>query len=732
MKLNGKLLIANVGIPLLLVCGIMGYVLYADIARLMRAHAQDYRRTAEYFSVVIDQAMSEKIQYLQDQARLPATVDLYPSAIQSFKEADWSKIPAYRKWREVFASGEKQEANVVRTYLGFSGLRPALGKTWLGLPPTYHAYSERWFVSAKEKNGASVSPPFLIDGGTGIGVTLSYPIYQKDAVEESADRIIGVVAADLDMADIKKLVSDFIAGADYDIGVYDFSGAMLYDSAYERNVASGKLTRPAGLIPGFQDFFVAMDPSADRGKIDSILNGMVKKSGFLEYRWQGKGMLTGYGKSADDEWRVLVTAPSATVIGAELYKSVANDLLIIFLLLLVLLTGTAIISRTIVKNVRTANEALADIARSDADMTRRLTLPTKDEIGELGRNFNIVMEKLGELVSGVKGAIADADGINGRLASSTEETSASLSEISAVFGSLGREAEALDAGLSRTVDSIKRITASVSSMDGQISDQASMVEESTAAITQMMASLNSVNSITTAKQAATERLSVLADEGHQQIDDTRLIFLDVVGHISAIQEMVDVIDSIASQTNLLSMNAAIEAAHAGDSGRGFAVVAEEIRKLAETSAEASTGITDMIGKIHEAVSLTETNVNETAAVFDGMREEIADTVNAFAEIQRAIAELTIGSEQVLTASQRINQVTAQVRSGSSEIALGSKSILDSSEDIRNASLRVNAGLEEINKGSSEIMDAMGAVVDLAANLNDVVTRLREKFGEFKT
>jgi methyl-accepting chemotaxis protein len=733
MRLNNKLFLTNVGIPLLLVCAIMGYVLSSDFGRLVRSSSQNYRQTAEYFGAIIDKLVAEKIQYLQDQARLPATAELYHSAIQSFDESDWERIPAYRRWKDAFAVGEKMESDVARTYLAFKGIRPALGKVWLGLPPTYHAFSEPWYISAIDENSSSVSSPFPIKVGSGarLGVTLSYPIYETDAGEDESEKIIGAVAADIDTSNIEKQVSDFISGTDFAIGIYTFSGDMIYDSAYRKEVDAGRITAPEGKIPSFQEYFSAMNPRAKSEEAQNLFFAMTKRSGALKYRWGGRDMLSGYSRCAGNDWKVMVTAPVSRVIASDLQKSVANDFLIIILLLLVLLIGTFIVSRTMVRNVKLANKALFDIARADADVTRRLRLPSNDEIGELGKNFNAFMDKLGELIIGVKAVIADTDVINTRFATATEGTSASISRIDTAFGTIGGEVKSLDDHLSQTVSSIEYITAAVSSMDDRISDQASMVEESTAAITQMIASLGSVNSITSAKRAATEKLNDLAASGHDQIEGTQSIFMQVVADIGAIQEMVDTIDTIASQTNLLSMNAAIEAAHAGEAGKGFAVVADEIRKLAETSAESLKVITALIKTINESVSLTEKNVIETAAVFSGMRSEIGDTVNAFSEIQQAISELTIGGNQVLTASQQINQATAQIRSDSSSVARGTKSILESSEYIRNSSAQVNAGMGEIDAGNKEIVQAMALMVKLSTGLNEVVSRLKERFGAFK-
>jgi methyl-accepting chemotaxis protein len=734
MRLNGKLLLFNVGIPLALVCAIMTLVMAYDANELLKTRSRDYQQAAEYFGAVVGSQITEKTQYLQDQARLNETRALFEVAIQSYGEADWDKLPLYRAWKAVFASGEAEETDVVRTYLGYKGIRPALGKPWLDMDPTYHATSEPWYIGVTETNEAFVSSPYLIDhdGAAGIGVTVSYPVYRAGTAERDFDQIVGVVAADLDMSGIAKMVSDFEAGAGYRIGIYDWSQRMLYDSVFEELAAAGTLRKDAAEPVTFPGYYGQMDPSFDKQKSDEVFYGMSGKSGSLTYAWRGRSMLTGYAKAAGNAWTVMVSAPVAAVTGPEQKKNLVKYILIMGLLFLVLLTGTVILRQTVIKNVKSANEALSAIAKADADLTKGLEIGGRDEVGELGRNFNVFMGKLRELISGVKTVIADTDGINLQISASTEETSSSIVESTAIFESMGREVEALGESLARTISSIEEIMANIASMDGQISGQSSMVERSTAAITEMMASLNSVNAISSAKRQGAERLNAMAGEGRSQIEDTRTVFGEVVERIREIQEIADAISAIASQTNLLSMNASIEAAHAGDAGRGFAVVAEEIRKLAETAAESSKGITGLIQAVTEAVERTNRNVQETAKVFDAIRAEITDTVNAFSEIGLSIAELTEGSRQVLEASEQINAVTSNIREGSSEITTGTRIILESSGEIRDAVSKVDGGMKEINSGNKEVILAMQSMVELSGKLARVVANLMEKFGAFKT
>ncbi|MDA3958669.1 methyl-accepting chemotaxis protein [Oceanispirochaeta sp.] len=224
----------------------------------------------------------------------------------------------------------------------------------------------------------------------------------------------------------------------------------------------------------------------------------------------------------------------------------------------------------------------------------------------------------------------------------------------------------------------------------------------------------------------------IAEEGKKQIDLTSREFAVVAEKISQIQEMAATIKNIAAQTNLLSMNAAIEAAHAGDSGKGFAVVADEIRKLAETSGKSSGNITTLIKEITTGVNNTSVSVGSTLRIFDSISEEVESTVNAFHEIEDSVSELTIGGRQIMESTEEINNVTNEVRYGSSEIHKGIESTNSSLLSIKAKSGAVDTAILEIYSKASEVVDAMKKLQDIGDSLDEITKDLSKKFSQFIT
>lgn len=410
-----------------------------------------------------------------------------------------------------------------------------------------------------------------------------------------------------------------------------------------------------------------------------------------------------------------------------------NEILIFSGIIVIILSlATFILVSFVTKNINSIKDELVEISSGDADLTQTLSINSNDETRKLADGFNVFVVKLRDLIRSVKMSIDKTDEIKDNVVSSSEETSSAVEQINANLESISSQMRSLDNNINSTVSSIEQIDASISSFDEQIVNQASMVEESTAAITEMIASLNNVSNITSNKKRSTQKLADVTDEGKEKFDLTNNTFAEVVQQIESIQEMAETINNIAAQTNLLSMNAAIEAAHAGDAGRGFAVVAEEIRKLADSASESSTRITKSIKNITESVSKTDENVKLTSQAFDAISGEIMSTVNAFNEIEASMSELSVGGNQVLEASQEINNITNNIKNSSAEIKDGATTIVASSEEIKNISSNVTSGMAESQIGIGEIVQSMQLLVKSSQNLSEIVSALKTEFGQFKT
>jgi methyl-accepting chemotaxis protein len=189
---------------------------------------------------------------------------------------------------------------------------------------------------------------------------------------------------------------------------------------------------------------------------------------------------------------------------------------------------------------------------------------------------------------------------------------------------------------------------------------------------------------------------------------------EIVGQSQALQEANRIIATIAAQTNLLAMNAAIEAAHAGDAGRGFSVVADEIRKLAETSSGESQKISAELKQIVETINHIVKNAKSSEQAFAQVTERVSETEKLVYQVDNAVREQRDGAWQVMEALKVMNDVTAQVRTGSKEMSEGNESMLKEINLLQNHAREIADRVTEMAEGIQTVSSGAQGVSALAA------------------
>lgn len=251
--------------------------------------------------------------------------------------------------------------------------------------------------------------------------------------------------------------------------------------------------------------------------------------------------------------------------------------------------------------------------------------------------------------------------------------------------------------------------------------------ESSASIEEMVTSIKSVSHIIHSKKRAVETLSKTAQGGEKVLKQTSDSFEQVIDKIESIKKMTSIIGAIAGQTNLLAMNAAIEAAHAGEAGKGFAVVADEVRKLAESSSKNAKEIGGVIKELINAIEQSGYNITETSSSFHEISKEISAVSTAMDEIYTSTGELSVGSEEILKGTARMNDYNSRVTTWVSQVSHDQKIISTNIMEVSQVVDTVVFGVVEIKAGTTDIRNSLEELREMTEGLLAYSDKLNKSF-----
>ncbi len=388
--------------------------------------------------------------------------------------------------------------------------------------------------------------------------------------------------------------------------------------------------------------------------------------------------------------------------------------------------------RTITRPVRTITELLKSMAQGSGDLTFRLPVKSRDELGQMAGYFNGFLETLSGIMDRIKSSASQSQAIGVSLSESTAQSSSAVSQIAANVGSIKTRLSRQDGDITTSAEGTEQIMSRIDRLSEQIEQQSAAINESSASIEEMIASIKNVTRIAEQRQANTKALTEITNDGGGKVQRLLEIITTVTDNADRMTELTALINNVSSQTNLLSMNAAIEAAHAGDAGRGFSVVAEEIRKLAEMTAENAKGIAAFLKANSEQIRNAHDVGNQSGASFLRIKEEVEQTVGAFGEISTAMSEMSSGGGEILKAVGTLNDVTEGIRQASLDMQNRAREIARSMATIRSLSAESLGGINEIAQGTDSINGAMVRISDLSRENRSKIDGITEQVGQFKT
>jgi methyl-accepting chemotaxis protein len=312
-----------------------------------------------------------------------------------------------------------------------------------------------------------------------------------------------------------------------------------------------------------------------------------------------------------------------------------------------------------------------------------------------------------------------------------QDSSSSTYEIQTNTNLIGQQMHKMDQLASTSVGAIEAMATGIGSFNGRINRQNGMVNDSVAAVTQMLASIDNISRITEQDSQAATELVQRAEQGSSVIGSTFEKVAAISLSADQIQEMVQIIANIASQTNLLAMNAAIEAAHAGEAGKGFAVVADEIRKLAEMAGLSSREIEGKTAVIIQNIAEASATRELATTTFQEIIRQIQDVSRSIQEIFANVSEMKAGSHQILTAMSNLRDESVLITEQSSGIQSQADNVARDMESLGRISHEMTSNIEEITIGLRSITTSIAGIATLSETVGAVGGALIDAAGFFK-